>query len=120
MSDPIKYTVGWICAISTEFVAAQALLDETHDGPEHVAIHDNNSNVLRRVGKHNVATAVLPDGEYGLSSAAITARDMVHSFSNIRIGLIIGIGGGAPSTKHDVRLGDAVVSSSQGGKSGVF
>ncbi|RYO78683.1 hypothetical protein DL764_010100 [Monosporascus ibericus] len=108
MSDPIRYSVGWICAISTEFVAAQALLDETHDGPQHVTIHDNNSYVLGTVGKHNVAIAVLPDGEYGLSSAAITARDMVHSFPNIRISLMVGIGGGALSTKHDVRLGDVV------------
>jgi hypothetical protein len=25
------YTVGWICAISTEYVAAQAFLDEKHE-----------------------------------------------------------------------------------------
>lgn len=28
------YAVGWICAISTEYVAAQAFLDERHDRPE--------------------------------------------------------------------------------------
>jgi nucleoside phosphorylase len=36
---------------------------------------------------------------------------MVHSFPNIRIGLMVGIAGGAPSRKRDIRLGDVVVSS---------
>ena len=33
---------------------------------------------------------------------------------------MVGIGGGAPSEKHDIRLGDVVVSAPRGGKSGVF
>ncbi|KAL2149017.1 hypothetical protein VTH82DRAFT_1703 [Thermothelomyces myriococcoides] len=120
MSDPNKYTVGWICAISTEAVAAQILLDEEHDVPSHVAQHDNNSYILGRMGRHNVVIAVLPEGEYGLVSAATVARDMLHSFPNVRIGLMVGVGGGAPSPKHDIRLGDVVVSSRSGGKGGVF
>ena len=34
MSNPKDYTVGWICAIVTEYVAAQAFLDREHDRPE--------------------------------------------------------------------------------------
>jgi hypothetical protein len=45
---------------------------------------------------------------------------MLHSFPNVRIGLIVGIGGGAPSSKHDIQLGDVVVSSRDGGRGGVF
>ncbi|KAL2167850.1 hypothetical protein VTG60DRAFT_717 [Thermothelomyces hinnuleus] len=120
MSDPSLYTVGWICAIETEYVAAQSFLDEEHDGPESVATRDNNDYTLGRMGRHNVVIAVLPDGEYGLTSAATVARDMVHSFPNIRIGLMVGIGGGAPSAKHDIRLGDIVVSSPGDGEGGVF
>ncbi|KAH7010690.1 uncharacterized protein B0I36DRAFT_378566 [Microdochium trichocladiopsis] len=101
MSDPQKYTVGWICAITTES-------------------HDNNNYVLGKVGGHNVVIAVLPDAEYGIAPAAAVARDMLHSFPNVRIGLMVGIGGGAPSRKRDVRLGDVVVSSRDGGKGGVF
>ena len=37
------------------------------------------------------------------------AKDMLRSFESIRIGLMVGIGGGAPSDKHDIRLGDVVV-----------
>jgi nucleoside phosphorylase len=120
MSNPEDYTVGWICAISTEYVAAKAFLDEKHDRPEYVSPNDNNIYTLGRVGKHKVVIAVLPDGEYGIAAAANVARDMLHSFPNIRVGLMVGIGGGAPSQKHDIRLGDIVVSASRDGKGGVF
>ncbi len=66
MSNPSDYTVGWICAISTEYVAAQAFLDERHEGPEHVSRNDNNDYTLGKFGRHNVVIAVLPDGEYGM------------------------------------------------------
>lgn len=37
MSDPQKYTIGWICAITTKAIAARAFLDEEYDGPRQVA-----------------------------------------------------------------------------------
>ncbi|RKK66491.1 hypothetical protein BFJ69_g15355 [Fusarium oxysporum] len=120
MANLQDYTVGWICALPTEFVAAQAFLDEEHERPRAVAQNDNNNYALGRIGNHNVVIAVLPDGEYGTTVAATVARDMLHSFPNIRIGLMVGIGGGAPSPNHDIRLGDIVVSSRDGGKGGVF
>uniref|UniRef100_A0A8H7NI08 NACHT domain-containing protein n=1 Tax=Bionectria ochroleuca TaxID=29856 RepID=A0A8H7NI08_BIOOC len=91
------YTIGWICAIKLEHVAAAVFLDEKDEEPEYV----------------------LPR-EYGISSATSVARDMLHTFPNIRIGLMVGIGGGAPSKKHDIRLGDIVVSAPHHGNSGVF
>jgi nucleoside phosphorylase len=114
------YTVGWICAILTEYVAAQAFLDDKHSRPKHVSPHDNNDYTLGTVGEHNVVIAVLPNGEYGTASAAGVARDMLHSFPNVRIGLMVGIGGGAPSSEHDIRLGDIVVSAPRNGTSGVL
>lgn len=114
MSDPNLYTVGWICALSTEFVAAQAFLDDSHPPPENLPPSDNNTYKLGRIGHHNVVIAVLPNGEYGLSSATGVAKDLLRSFPNIRIGLMVGIGGGAPSPKHDIRLGDVVVAISNG------
>ncbi|EXK76210.1 hypothetical protein FOQG_19040 [Fusarium oxysporum f. sp. raphani 54005] len=120
MANPQDYTVGWICALTVEFVAAQAFLDEEHKDPRDVAQNDNNNYALGRIGSHNIVIAVLPDGEYGTAVAAAVARDMLGSFPNIRIGLLVGIGGGAPSPHHDIRLGDIVVSSRDGGKGGVF
>jgi nucleoside phosphorylase len=120
MSDPLDYIVGWICALTSEYVVAQAFLDEKHEGPEYVSPNDNNDYALGKFGKHNVVIAVLPDGEYGISSAASVARDMLHSFPNVRIGLMVGIGGGAPSRNHDIRLGDIVVSTPRDGNGSVF
>lgn len=118
MSNPNDYTVGWICAITTEQVAARSFLDEMHNRPKFVSRNDNNHYTLGKIGEHNVVIAVLPGGEYGIASAASVVRDMLHSFPNVRIGLMVGIGGGAPS-RHDVRLGDIVVSAPRDGKSGV-
>ncbi|KAL4862434.1 hypothetical protein BDV12DRAFT_207213 [Aspergillus spectabilis] len=119
MSHPDQYTVGWICALETEYVAARAFLEKKHSRPEMLSPNDNNHYTLGEIRGHQVVIAVLPDGEYGTSSAAGVARDMVHSFPNIRFGLMVGIGGGVP-TKHDIRLGDIIVSSSRNGRGGLL
>jgi nucleoside phosphorylase len=118
---PNDYTVGWICAVSTEYVAAQLFLDEEHEQPAYVSPNDNNDYKLGKIGENNVVIAVSTYGEYNrMSSAAAVAMDMLRSFPNIRVGLMVGIGGGAPSQKHDIRLGDIVVSAPRDGKSGVL
>lgn len=107
--------------MTTERVAAEAFLDENdHELPKFRSPHDNNSYKLGKIGGHMVVIAVLPDGEYGTSSAACVARDLLHTFPNVRIGLMVGIGGGAPSNNHDIRLGDIVVGATRGGKSSVL
>jgi nucleoside phosphorylase len=113
MSDPSIYTVGWICALSTEVTAARQFLDERHERADHVAPNSDGTYTLGKMAGHNVVIAMLPDREYGLSSAAAVVTDMLNSFPAIRIGLLVGIGGGAPTSKNDIRLGDVVVSSAQ-------
>lgn len=120
MSDPNEYIIGWICALPTEFVAAEASLDERHDDPKDIAPDDNNAYTLGRIGEHMVVIVLLPVGEYGLIPASHVARDMVRSFKNMRIVLLVGIGGGAPSKDHDIRLGDIIVSTPHQGMGGVF
>lgn len=107
----LDYTVGWICAVQTEYVVACELLDEEHPPLPTTSLQDDNVYTLGRIGDHNVVMACLPKGQYGLTSAASVAKDMLRSFSQLRFGLMVGIGGGAPSRKHDIRLGDVVVSS---------
>ncbi|XEV05766.1 hypothetical protein FSHL1_011053 [Fusarium sambucinum] len=120
MSNPQKYTVGWICAVTTEFVAARAFFNEKHDQLETIANNDNNNYALGKIGKHNVIMAVLPKFKYSTTSAATVARDMLRSFPSIRFRLMVSIGGGAPSAKHDICLSDIVVSARGNGKGGVF
>ncbi|RFU75887.1 hypothetical protein TARUN_6349 [Trichoderma arundinaceum] len=114
------YTVGWICAITTELVAALALLDERHDRPKELDPYDSNNYELGKISNHYVAIACLPEGEYGTAAASDVATNLLRSFPNIRIGLMVGIGGGAPTGNHDIRLGDVVVSTPGDGQGGVF
>ncbi|KAK6206204.1 hypothetical protein QIS74_13623 [Colletotrichum tabaci] len=119
MSDPHAYTVGWICALPTELAAARTFLDEQHPAPKAVQRNDCNIYTLGTIGKHNVVIAVMPKREYGIAAAATVANNLVHSFPNVRIGLMVGVGGGAPSQQNDIRLGDIVVGSRDAGKGGV-
>jgi nucleoside phosphorylase len=107
-----EYQVGWICALPKELTAARAMLDDKHEGFKSQIQHDTNSYVLGRIHDHNVVLACLPAGVYGTVSAATVAKDMMRTFTGIRFGLMVGIGGGIPNlTKGiDVRLGDVVVS----------
>jgi hypothetical protein len=82
MADPINYTIGWICAISTEYVAAQAFLDKRHGLPVRLSPGDCNYTLGTIVG-HYVVIAVLPNGEYRITSAAIVATHMLRSFPNV-------------------------------------
>lgn len=104
-----EYTVGWVCALPVEVAAAQEMLDEEHDTPPYDA-HDTNLYTCGRVGEHNVVIACLPEGQTGNTSAAAVAVRMNSTFSSTRFGLMVGVGGGVPCEKADVRLGDVVVS----------
>ncbi|KAK6353810.1 hypothetical protein TWF730_008234 [Orbilia blumenaviensis] len=117
MSDPGNYNVGWICALQTEYVAARVFLDETHAKPI-LSSSDSNHYTVGKMGDHNVVIAVLPQGVYGISSATAVIKDLLHSFKNLKFALMVGVGGGSPS-RHDIRLGDIVVSKPGNEKGGV-
>ncbi|KAH0563399.1 hypothetical protein GP486_002033 [Trichoglossum hirsutum] len=110
-----EYTVGWVCALPKEQTAATAMLDQRHaDLPK--PSNDPNTYTLGSIGKHNIVIACLPKGKIGTSSAATVATQMVGTFPSIKIGLMVGIGGGIPPK---VRLGDVVVSTPVGQFPGV-
>lgn len=115
---PDDYTVGWICALPLERAAASLVLDATHP-PLHQPRRDQNSYLLGEIAGHNVVIVCLPAGVYGSTFAAVVAAQMCMTFPAIRIGLMVGIGGGVPSRNTDIRLGDVVVSQPQGQFSGV-
>lgn len=120
MSNPEEYTIGWICATSAEYTAGLVFLDELHDPPQRLPPHNKNDYTLGKIKNHNVVITCCPFGETGTSSAATVAEGLVHSFPNVRIGLLVGTGGGVPSAKHDIRLGDVVVSIPLNGAGGVL
>ncbi|KAH7070273.1 nucleoside phosphorylase, partial [Paraphoma chrysanthemicola] len=101
-----SYTVGWVCALSKEQTAATAMLDQIHPDLSKPP-NDHNAYTLGSIGEHNIVVACLPKGKYGTVSAATVATRMVSTFPFIKVGLMVGIGGGIPPM---VRLGDVVVS----------
>ncbi|KAI1045324.1 hypothetical protein LB505_014388, partial [Fusarium chuoi] len=82
------------------------MLDEEHEALP-LCSGDRNSYTLGRIVPHNVVAVCLPS--YGNTKAAAVASNMLRTFPNIHIGLMVGIGGGVPTTRNDVRLGDVVV-----------
>ena len=113
------YTVGWICALSIELAAAVAMLDERHN-PLLQDSHNHNNYTLGRIGVHNITIACLPSGVTGTTSAAIVVSHVYSTFPSIRFGLMVGVGGGAPSARNDIRLGDVVISKPDGTFGGVI
>ncbi|KAF5537588.1 ankyrin repeat [Fusarium mexicanum] len=79
--------------------------------------NDINSYTLGSIGPHNIAITCLPKGMIGNVPAAAVARNLITTFPSIKVGLMVGIGGGVPSNK--VRLGDVVVGTSSGDYPGV-
>ncbi|KAJ5876740.1 hypothetical protein N7455_000205 [Penicillium solitum] len=100
------YAVGWICALFEEQTAAIAMLEQEH--PDlHMPPDDPNTYTLGSIGKHNIVIACLPAGIMGNNAAATCSTQMARTFPSIRVGLMVGIGGGIPSK---VELGDVVIS----------
>ena len=112
--QPEQFTVGWISALPVELTAATAMLDEKYDDSGYTTQY-----TLGRISGHNVVITCLPAGQCGTNSAAVAATRMQSEFRALQIGLMVGIGGGAPNPEMDIRLGDAVISQPQGGYGGV-
>ncbi|KAI0437244.1 TPR-like protein [Xylaria telfairii] len=95
-----------------------AMLDTVHEGlPQPMS--DYNNYCLGSIGGFNIAIASLPSGEIGSHSASVVAIRLLATFTNVKIGLMVGIGGGVPSRTNDIRLGDVVVSIPTNGFGGV-
>jgi nucleoside phosphorylase len=111
------YAVGWICPLEVEQIAALQMLDERHHRLPQPAT-DHNVYNLGSIAGHNVVIAGLPQA--GNNPAAAVVTQLRTTFPNVKLGLLVGIGGGVP-TKTDngmIRLGDVVVSKPAGLHSG--
>ncbi|KAL4926430.1 nucleoside phosphorylase domain-containing protein [Aspergillus undulatus] len=97
------YTIGWICAL-----------------PLATPLEDQNNYIFGNIGPHNIVIASLPNGIYGTTSATSVVSQMVTTFNSLRVSLMVGIAGDAPSRKADIRLGDIVVSKPTGTIGGVM
>lgn len=107
---PKEFMIGWICVLKEEYRAAVSILDERYNTANLVRGEgDKNQYVLGRVRSHNVIINFPPTGLNGPVHAFGVARDMKSTFPRIRFALLVGIAGGVPSRKEDIRLGDVVL-----------
>ncbi|KAL4956988.1 nucleoside phosphorylase domain-containing protein [Aspergillus filifer] len=93
--QPEDFTIGWICPLPLEYAAAKRALDEPYDEAEYGT------------------------GQTGTNAAAAATQKMLSAFPPIKHGLLVGIVGGVPSDKADIRLGDVVVGQPDGQHGGV-
>lgn len=121
MADRYMYTIAWICSCDIEFNAAIAFLDERHPNPLLVVKSDPNIYALGKMHERYVVIASRRDGEYGRPNLNCPVNTfLVRSFPNVRCGLLVGLGGGAPTLNQDVQLGDVVVGDPDKHTSGVI
>lgn len=113
------YTVCWVSALPIELAAAQEMLDEEHDDPHYKTPPEDILYTFGRIGDHKVVITCLPAGEMGNSVAAVIATRMKATFTSIKFGLLVGVGGGIPRYEVDMRLGDVVISQPNGQHGGV-
>jgi nucleoside phosphorylase len=101
-----------------EMAMARGMLDELH-GRLPNASDDPFEYTLGRIGPHSVAIACLPRDATLFPSAEIGIPSTLSTFP-LRFGLMVGIGGGVPSSENDIRLGDVVVSDPNESHGGVI
>jgi len=115
--QPEEISIGIICPLPIEVAAMIQMLDDRYSTEQFPP--DPNLYHLGRISKHNIVIAGLPDGLTGIASAATVAERLWVTFRLVKALLLVGIGGGVPTTKNDMRLGDVVVSRPDGKYGGV-
>jgi nucleoside phosphorylase len=110
------YHVAWICPVADiELLPARLMLDEEHPTPLYDTHFDENTYVCGFINGHAVVIATCPLGETGNVNAGRLTGPMFKTFPNIRMAVLVGIGGGIPNPEvsedalENVHLGDVVV-----------
>jgi hypothetical protein len=105
-SERAKYTVAWICALADEFSIAKKMFDEVYS-PLPPKGGDRNAYRYGRIANRNVVMVSMP--KYGNNVAAATATSLYSTFENLKYTVLVGIGGGVPSSVSDIHVGDVIV-----------
>lgn len=111
-----SYHVAWICPVADlELLPAILMLDEEHDAPEIDTLTDENVYEFGSAAGHNIVLATCRQGMTGNVNISSITSPLFKTFPNIRMTLLVGIGGGVPQPDfffdplNDLRLGDVVV-----------
>ncbi|KAH6971419.1 nucleoside phosphorylase domain-containing protein [Ilyonectria sp. MPI-CAGE-AT-0026] len=113
--QPEEVTVAIFCALTDESVAVRLTLEEELKCPTPGRKYLYN---FGRIGEHKIVIA--QPIEVGTVDTSNLAAYVSNAFKNVRFALMVGIGGGIPSEKNDIRLGDIAVSKAGSGHPGVI
>nr|RBQ90727.1 hypothetical protein FVER53263_21099 [Fusarium verticillioides] len=107
------FLIGWVCILQEEYSAALHVLNQDYGPDEEAGFmrseNDPNAYRLGRIGPHYVVINRPRFGRSGQLPASQIVNGMKSTFPGMRFWLLVGIGGGAPSQKADIRLGDVVL-----------
>lgn len=110
-----SFDIAVICALRVEADAIEALIDEQWEFDPHEsygrAPGDPNAYTTGRIGQHNIVLAFLPG--IGKVESASVAAGFRSSFTNIKLGLVVGICGSVPfwgTPPEEIILGDVLIS----------
>lgn len=115
-----QYKIAWICDAPTQYLAARTFLDEEHSLPEDVPQYDSVVFSLGTIAGNNVVIAASLYRGYSTLTARYVMSEVLLYFPRIKASLLVGVGGGMPSPRHDIRLGDVFVGITQTGQNSVF
>jgi nucleoside phosphorylase len=109
------FAIAIICALPLEAEAVEALFNEGYDqqgkyyGKQR---GDANTYMNGRISQHNVVLCYMPG--MGKGRAASVASSLLVSYPEIKLALVVGICGGAPSPPkyQEIFLGDVIISDS--------
>ncbi|KAB8356647.1 hypothetical protein FH972_024224 [Carpinus fangiana] len=100
-----NYYVALLCS-SACITVLKALLDELHN-PVSEELTRYAEIALGNMSGHNV---VLACARIELQTIYPLASELANHYSELKVYISVGVGGGAPSPTKDIRLGDVVVS----------
>jgi hypothetical protein len=107
------YSVGWICAIKIEYVAARAFLDEKSNNRSPC-----RPTIIMFTNWAELASIMLSLLSCLMGNMESPPQQVLQGIC--WIAFLISELVSWPSRKHDIRLGDIVVSAPRNGKGGVF
>ncbi|PCG92612.1 NB-ARC [Penicillium occitanis (nom. inval.)] len=110
-----EFEIAIICALPVERNAIEALLEVDYeaDGFSYKkAEGDPNTYTTGRLGNQHVVLAYMPG--MGMVPAAAVTSNLRSSFKNIKVGIVVGVCGGATKTTagEEILLGDVIISTS--------
>lgn len=110
------FHVAWICPVAdVELLPALLMLDEELPTPPFNTHYDENTYICGTINGHTVVVATCPQGETGNVNAGRLTGSMFKTFPNIRMSVLVGIGGGVPlptiseNPLRNIHVGDVVV-----------